>query len=586
MPTIALLALFTVVVACGSSGSLPVDTSNDNVGDNNNNVENNNNNNGPDPTDAVFELDNVLDVSIELPDEDWDLLRRQSRSFFSVLGPTCNISPPERPYTYFPAKVTVNGEVFDNVGVRKKGFFGSLDVNKPSLKIKFSEYVSGLRYQGLSRLTLNNNKSDPSHIKQCLGYAIFAGVGLVAPRCNFARVRINGVELGVFSNIESVKPRFLRRNYGSDAGNLYEGALSDFRPGWVNSFQKKNNKVADDRSDIEALVTPVEDTASDIFVAVGDDIDLDRFLTFWATEVLIAHLDGYARNTNNFYIYRDPSTGLFDFIPWGIDSIMVGGEIQLPWENVAVSEIAWTVGALARRLYNDESARTAFLDRLQTLVDAWDEESLLAEVDAMEELIAPWDERDAVATAASIDDVRTFINERRDRLQGAMMSPLPEPGAQLRGEWCLGDIGSLDATFSTTWGSNELADPFTQGSTDVTLVINSVTTTYQSQTATAGLDEEGRATITFLGYLDANTLRGIIVTFDPALWVAGATLNLDGSEAEGTILDLDLTAMPQPTITIVALLGGGTITFEQGSAVADAPVSGTITDGVVYESFF
>src|SRR5688572_23132180 len=80
---------------------------------------------GPPPTDleqsaALFAPDRVLDIDIELAPADWDALRTQTRSILDILGSSC-LSPPESPFTYFNGTVTIDGERFDHVGVRKKG---------------------------------------------------------------------------------------------------------------------------------------------------------------------------------------------------------------------------------------------------------------------------------------------------------------------------------------------------------------------------------------------------------------------------------------------------------------------------------
>jgi spore coat protein CotH len=175
---------------------------------------------GPDLTEAMFQADHVLDIRIDMQQSDWDELRVQTRSFFDVLGTSCLMSPPPRPFTYFPATVTIDGEEVTQVGVRKKGFFGSLSDTKPSLKIKFSEYLPEQRFSGMKRLTLNNNKSDPSHIKQCIGYQLFAKAGVPAPRCSFANVTVNGTNLGIFTNVESIKKQFLARHFESNGRDL------------------------------------------------------------------------------------------------------------------------------------------------------------------------------------------------------------------------------------------------------------------------------------------------------------------------------------------------------------------------------
>jgi len=62
----------------------------------------------------------------------------------------------------------VNGTVLENVGIRKKGLVGSVNSEKPALKLKFDKYIEEQLAFGMERMILNNNVSDPSFIKQYL----------------------------------------------------------------------------------------------------------------------------------------------------------------------------------------------------------------------------------------------------------------------------------------------------------------------------------------------------------------------------------------------------------------------------------
>src|SRR6185503_12590992 len=113
---------------------------------------------GPDGVDdsALFDKDHLLEVEIEMADADWDALRGQTRTLFDILGGDCLAQPFESPFTYFRADLTVDGQTYPQVGIRKKGFLGSLSESKPSLKVKLDEYVSGQEILGLDKLTFNN----------------------------------------------------------------------------------------------------------------------------------------------------------------------------------------------------------------------------------------------------------------------------------------------------------------------------------------------------------------------------------------------------------------------------------------------
>ena len=269
----------------------------------------------PDLTDEVYDLEHLLRVEIELSEDDWDSLRTQSRTFESTIGQEdCQSQPFDNPFTWFEAAVTVDGQRYERVEVRKKGFLGSMSTDKPALKVDLGEFED-TDFKGQRRLTLNNSVSDPSFVRQCLSYSVFTDAGLAAPRCNLAAVTVNGQDLGIYVNVEPVKKPMRERHYEDGDGNLYEGTLSDFREGWTGTFEKKNNEAEDDWSDLQGLVEAAAADDDDLIQALDEVLDLDQFNRFWAGEVLVMHGDGYASNTNNFFIYNDPSDGRLTSCP-------------------------------------------------------------------------------------------------------------------------------------------------------------------------------------------------------------------------------------------------------------------------------
>ncbi|MEC7583921.1 MAG: CotH kinase family protein, partial [Planctomycetota bacterium] len=163
----------------------------------------------------LFDPQRVIEVKVELAPEDWDALRAQTRGMVAALGKTAM----ERPFDYFKGNVVVDGVRIEGVGVRKKGFIGSLSSSRPSLKIKFDEFVEQEPIRGLDRLTLNNNNQDRTVASQFLSYRFFEKVGVAAPRCNLAQVWVNGQSLGIYSHVESIRAPFLKRVWGDASGD-------------------------------------------------------------------------------------------------------------------------------------------------------------------------------------------------------------------------------------------------------------------------------------------------------------------------------------------------------------------------------
>jgi len=384
----------------------------------------------------MFTPDRLLEVNVLIDRADWDTLRFQELVILDeIFSPTCGTQPWPSPYTYFPAEVTVDGQTLTNVGVRKKGFVGSVSTTTPSLKVKFDEFVGGQQLNSMDRITLNNNQQDPAHVKQCLSYKFMSEAGVPAPRCNFLHLTVT-VDEGasttiavdqIYTHVESIKDPFLRSNFGSDQdqGRLYEGTLSDFWPGsFRNTIEPKTLSAALDTTEIDALTTALENPAlSDAqrLTAIAGLVDVDEFMTFWSAEGLVGHWDGYVDDQNNFWFYVDPADGLIRFIPWGTDDTWGAGN-QLPFRtgDAVHCEAIMPRAALPRRLFEMPSMRTLYLTELQRqLDDVFDEAEVHAEIDRIEALIFPYT-GDITGLLAPI---RTFVDAHRALVQAEINNP-------------------------------------------------------------------------------------------------------------------------------------------------------------------
>ena len=64
--------------------------------------------------------------------------------------------------------------------------------------------------------------SDPTKANQFLVYSFMSQSGVPAPRSNLARVVVNGEDLGVYANVESIGKPFFKRHFANAKGDLYE----------------------------------------------------------------------------------------------------------------------------------------------------------------------------------------------------------------------------------------------------------------------------------------------------------------------------------------------------------------------------
>lgn len=251
---------------------------------------------------TFYKLDSIQEIKMYTSVSNWDYQMDTAKA--SGFGT----------YLKFDS-IKINGILYKDCGVKYKGN-STYNVNrvKNPFHIKLDYVNKNADYQGIQDIKLGNGWSDPSMVREALGYNIAAKYMDVS-QSNFAKVYLNDVYWGLYSNQEDVgddfafkhfysdkfeyfkcNPRFvggpstgssLLYAYGTDSTqyyNLYE-RQSDY--GWKEFLQ-------------------FMDTLNNVTSQVGNMLDLDR--TFWmlAFNNVLVNLDSYTGQfRQNYYMYRD-----------------------------------------------------------------------------------------------------------------------------------------------------------------------------------------------------------------------------------------------------------------------------------------
>lgn len=137
---------------------------------------------------------------------------------------------------YAAATAVIDGESFQNVGIRAKGntslrTVSEMGSDRYSFKIEFDQYDDAKNYYGLDKLSLNNLIQDTTYMKDYLTYRLMGSFGVDAPLCSYVFITVNGEDWGLYLAVEGVEESFLQRNYGSSYGNLYKPDSTGFGGG-------------------------------------------------------------------------------------------------------------------------------------------------------------------------------------------------------------------------------------------------------------------------------------------------------------------------------------------------------------------
>jgi spore coat protein H len=164
-----------------------------------------------------------------------------------------------------------------------------------------------------------------------MAYEILSNAGIPSPKSAFYQVYIdtgNGPEyFGLYTMVEDVADTMIKNQFINISGNLYKadsmGDIGSLKKGsqYKEGYGKENNKKDNDYSDLTQLYTTLNSnlrtTDPEIWRSQLESIfNVDEFLTWLATNQLIKNWDTYGSMSHNYYLYHDPETGTFTWIPW------------------------------------------------------------------------------------------------------------------------------------------------------------------------------------------------------------------------------------------------------------------------------
>lgn len=239
-------------------------------------------------------------------------------------------------FNYVHADLEFAGKTIKDVGVRYKGngtFMESRGSQKRSMKIDLDHFVKGQKFAGVSKLNLHNNVTDASYMNEPLAHKLYRDGGVPAPRSCYAKVyatvpgKFNREYLGIYSIIEDVDSHFVKHNFANEHGAVFKpvtpALFDDLGEDWKNynqTYDPKTKLSEEQKKRVIDLCKLVSNASDAEFAAkLGDFIDLEEFSRYMAVMVWLADLDGILGPGQNFYLYLDPKTQKFSFIPWDQD---------------------------------------------------------------------------------------------------------------------------------------------------------------------------------------------------------------------------------------------------------------------------
>jgi len=202
---------------------------------------------------------------------------------------------------------------------------------------------------------------------------------------------------------EGYDKTFLKRHFRDYKGNLYDGEDGHDISA---RLEKQRGNGPDDWSDLHALVQVLQQPAHR-YESLQKILDMDRFLSFLAMEVITWHWDGYGMKGNNYRLYNNPSDG-FVFIPHGMD--------QMFWDPTGAI-LPPMAGLAAAGVLETETGKRRYLERLRRLVhEQFQPKRILEKIDfwqkRLQKLLQEIDPQEAKNQARHTENLKASIQER------------------------------------------------------------------------------------------------------------------------------------------------------------------------------
>ncbi|MBX9681458.1 MAG: CotH kinase family protein [Gemmataceae bacterium] len=251
----------------------------------------------------LFSGGKVLEIAIEIAPKEMDALRREPRK-------------------YAKATIKEGGKVYTDVGIHLKGAAGSFRGvdDKANFTLNMDKFNDGQSFHGLDKWHLANSLQDPSYLNEWICGEMFRDVGVPASRVAHATVTVNGQKRGLYYIKEGYDTVWIKRNFGSADGNFYDGGFCREIDQPLQKLSGKND--VPDQKDVKALLEAArEGDAKKRFAKLEKVLDIEKFLSYLAMEVITWDWDGYPMNRNNYRVFHDPKKDKIVFIPSGMDQM-------------------------------------------------------------------------------------------------------------------------------------------------------------------------------------------------------------------------------------------------------------------------
>ncbi|WP_053220287.1 CotH kinase family protein [Virgibacillus senegalensis] len=292
-------------------------------------------------------------------------------------------------------------------------------------------FTSSKTIEGNSLIHLNAEYKDPSLMRNKLSMDFFSDIGVMSPEAEHIFLTMNNKNAGIYLQLESMGEKSLERRK-MEKGPIYYATNDDANFSLITPegnvkkhidsgyYKKFGGKNADD--ELKRLIYMINTSSKNEFPGeIKKMIDLEKYFLWLSGVVCTQNRDGFI---NNYSLYQNPVTGLFEVSPWDYDATW-GRDIngrKLEFDDVPITGF----NTLTARLLSHSDFRRMYSKTLQSvLADYFCVDYIAPRIKRLQGLIRPLIKNDPyIGETEKFDKEQAYITAFVERRRNFLMQHL------------------------------------------------------------------------------------------------------------------------------------------------------------------
>jgi spore coat protein CotH len=232
---------------------------------------------------------------------------------------------------WLTAAVTIDGQTFEDVGLRLKGnsSLRAVSTDTPAQDvpwlIRLDKFVDGQDLDGSTDFVVRSSTSETS-LNEAVALEMLGAAGLATEEAIATRFSVNGSDEALRLVVEDPDDAWDAASFDTE-GILYKAQSGgdysyrgDDPESYTDVFSQKSPSGEDDLTPLVDFLQFLDESDDESFAAeLSEHLDVDAFATYLAMQDIVGNFDDIDGPGNNSFLRYDSETGAFTVVSWDLN---------------------------------------------------------------------------------------------------------------------------------------------------------------------------------------------------------------------------------------------------------------------------